>query len=66
MEECRKVIGILETYEGESGQKVNKNKTAIFFSKSTEEATKQQIKAALGLQEIVHFEQYLGVPSLVG
>ena len=64
-EECRKIIDILETYEGESGQK-NKNKAAIFFSKSTDEATKQEIKVALGLQEIVHFEQYLGLPSLVG
>ena len=65
-DECRKIIDILEKYEGESGQKVNKNKTAIFFSKSTAEATKQQILAALGLQEVVHFEQYLGLPSLVG
>ena len=45
---------------------MNKNKIAKFFSKSTDEATKQEIKAALGLQEIVHFEHYLGVPSLVG
>ena len=57
---------ILETYEGASGQKVNKSKTAIFFSKSTAEATKQEIKEALGIQEIAHFEQYLGLPSLVG
>ena len=65
-EECRNIIDILETYKGELGQKVNKNKTVIFFSKSTDEATKQEIKAALGLQEIVHFVQYLGLPSLVG
>ena len=65
-DECRKIIDILEKYEGELGQKVNKNKTAISFSKSTVEATKQQILAALGLQEVVHFEQYLGLPSLVG
>ena len=57
---------ILKTYEGASGQKVNKNKTAIFFSKSIVETTKQEIKEALGLQEIVHFEQYLELPSLVG
>ena len=57
---------ILETYEGALGQKVNKSKTAIFFSKSTAEATKQEIKEALGIQEIAHFEQYLGLPSLVG
>ena len=57
---------ILKTYEGASGQKVNKHKTAIFFSKSTVETTKQEIKEALGLQEIVDFEQYLELPSLVG
>ena len=30
------------------------------------EATKQEIMVALGLQEIEHFEKYLGLPSLVG
>ena len=45
---------------------MNKNKTVIFFSKSTMEATKQEIMTALGIHEIVHFEQYLGLPSLVG
>ena len=45
---------------------MEKNKTSIFFSKSTVEATKQEIMAALGIHEIVNFEQYLGLPSLVG
>ena len=45
---------------------MNKNKIAIFFNKSTTEATKQEIMAALGIHEIVNFEQYLGLPSLVG
>ena len=45
---------------------MNKNKRAIFFSRSTTEATKQEIMAALGIHEIVNFEQYLGLPSLVG
>ena len=65
-DECRKILTILEKYEEESGQKVNKNKTAIFFSKSTTEETKQEIMAALGIHEYVNFEQYLGLPSLVG
>ena len=43
-DECRKIMEILETYEVASGQKVNKSKTAIFFSKSTVEAIKQEIK----------------------
>ena len=66
IEECRKIMEILEIYEEESGQKVNKNKTAIFFSKSTPEGTKDEIKEALSLQEIVHYDKYLGLPSLVG
>ena len=45
---------------------MNKNKTAIFFSKSSLEIMKQEIKDALRLQEIVQHEQYLGLPSLVG
>jgi len=65
-DECRKILTILEKYEEESGQKVNKNKRAIFFSRSTTKATKQEIMAALGIHEIVNFEQYLGLPSLVG
>ena len=59
-------MNILERYEKASGQKVNKNKTTIFFSKSTVEINKNEIKSALGLQEIEHYEQYLGLPSLVG
>ena len=57
---------ILEIYEEGLGQKLNKNKTAIFFGKSTPEGTKVEIKKALGLQEIVHYDKYLGLPSLVG
>ena len=59
-------MNILERYEKASGQKVNKNNTTIFFSKSTVEINKYEIKSALGLQEIEHYEQYLGLPSLVG
>ena len=59
-------MNILERYEKVLGQKVNKNKTAIFFSKSTVEINKNEIKSSLGLQEIKHYEQYLGLPSLVG
>ena len=44
-DECREIIDILEKYEGKSGQKVNKNKTTIFFSKSTAEATKASLVA---------------------
>lgn len=47
-EECQKIMDILGVYERCSGQQINKNKTTIFFSKSTSEANRIQIKDALG------------------
>ena len=58
-EECEKVLQILESYEQASGQKVNRNKTAIFLSKATPDTLKQAIKTTLGLQEITEYENTL-------
>ena len=48
-EECGQVLDILNQYEAASGQKVNKNKTTIFFSTSTPKDARQEIKSILGL-----------------
>ena len=45
---------------------MNKNKTTIVFNKSAKEETKEMIKGVLGVQEIKHYEKYLGLPLLVG
>ena len=66
MEECGKVLEILDMYEGASGQKVNRSKTALFFSKHTLIKIKHDIKVALGVLEIMQYERYLGLPSFVG
>ena len=65
-QECGNVLKILLDYEAVSGQKINREKTSLFFSKSTEEETRQEIKRVLGVQEIKFYEKYLGLPSLVG
>ena len=49
MEECNKVLEILNMYERSSGQKVNRSKTSIFFSKSTSAEMQSSIKEALGV-----------------
>ena len=49
MEECNKVLEILNMYERSSGQKVNRSKTSIFFSKSTSVEMQSSIKEALGV-----------------
>ena len=59
-------MDLLSFYEEVSGQKINKGKTALFFSKSITKANKQIIKGILGVCEIHHYEKYLGLPSLTG
>ena len=66
MEECDKVMEILIMYEEAWGQKVNRSKTPLFFSKSIPAEVKHGIKVTLGVPEIMQYEKYLGLPSLVG
>ena len=65
-EKCSNILKLLGVYEQSSGQKINKEKTTLFFSKSTPQATKDTVKGLLGVQEIIFYEKYLGLPSLVG
>lgn len=60
------ILDLLGSYENVSGQKINKSKTTLFFSKSTLDETKEIIRGLLGVQEIQHYEKHLGLPSLVG
>lgn len=57
---------ILATYESVSRQQINQRKTSLVFSNSTTDATKTEIMEALGIPEIVHYDKYLGLPSLIG
>ena len=66
VEEGRRILKVLEDYEGESGQKLNKDKTSLFFSKNTKREVQEQIKQIFGAQIIQHHEKYLGLPPLVG
>ena len=52
--------------KGPRGKKVNRSKTVIFFSKSTSAEMRSTIKGALGVQEIMQYDKYLGLPSLIG
>ena len=70
---CRAEIGdlqviqdILQLYEKALGQKINRNKTTVFFSKATNEGRKVEIKDFLGVSEVREYERYLGLPAVVG
>jgi hypothetical protein len=57
---------ILAIYEQASGQKLNREKTSIFFSRNTKAATKQHILSVVGVYSTTHFEKYLGLLALIG
>ena len=45
-QDCQKVLEILATYESVLRQQINKRKTALFFSKSTTDASKTKNKGS--------------------
>ena len=47
LDECGKVLEILDMYKGASCQKVNRSKIALFFTKSTTVDIRSKIKEAL-------------------
>ena len=65
-EECQKILDILAIYERGSGQKINREKTNIFFSSNTPHEVQVRIQQVLGVPTIRHFEKYFGLPALVG
>ena len=65
-EEGSRVLKVLVDYKGDSGQKLNKEKTSLFFSKNTRREVQEQVKIQFEAQIIKHHERYLGLPPLVG
>lgn len=57
---------VLKKYEQAFGQRLNPNKTSIFFSQNTLVSIRLQILSAAGVQPSNSFEKYLSLPALVG
>lgn len=57
---------ILNTYEQASGQKVNYQKSSIFFGKGCDEQMKATLKNSVGIDSEALNERYHGLPTLVG
>jgi hypothetical protein len=60
------VNAILEKYYNASGQRVNLDKSSVFFSKGCNEVTQQSVKNILNVPNETLNEKYLGMPSDVG
>ncbi|XP_042950367.1 uncharacterized protein LOC122282484 [Carya illinoinensis] len=66
LDEWLKIQRILSRYEKASGQFLNRDKTAIFFSSNTKTEDKRDVLAAGGATMRGNFERYLGLPTMVG
>ena len=57
---------LLPLYENASGQKVNGDKTALYFSHNTPQDRRASITNIFGTNPSTQFEKYLGLPSVIG
>ena len=63
--DCEMLLEILATYERASRQQINKDKTTLFFSKSTSQQMQASIQEALGVPVVKEYEKYLGLQSFI-
>ena len=64
--ECNKLKEILRIYEFALRQKINIEKTSIFFSTNTSQERKDEILGILGPMNDSRHTKYLGLPSIIG
>jgi hypothetical protein len=58
-------VAILDMYEQASGQKLNRDKMAMFFSRNTSSKTRALIMNLTGIPSSQRYDKYLGLPALV-
>lgn len=66
LERWKKLTEILRDYERASGQRLNRSKTAIFFSRNTPTDIREKIVEVSGIPSSQSYDTYLGLPALVG
>ena len=64
--ECQKLVDILNSYEAASGQKINTDKSSVFFSPNTPQERKESTLNILGLMQDSRHNKYLGLPTIIG
>ena len=60
------MASVLEVHEKESRQKLNREKTLLFFSKNAKEDIQNFVNDTFGAQIVKQHEKYLGLPPMVG
>lgn len=65
IEENSRVIKILTDYERDSGQKLNREKASLFFSKNKKGEVQERVKDLIGAQIIQQHGKYLELPPMI-
>ncbi|XP_030926610.1 uncharacterized protein LOC115953217 [Quercus lobata] len=65
-QECQILMAILDLYEAASRQKINADKSSIFFSTNTPSELKDEIMEVMGPMQDSKHNKYLGLPSIIG
>ena len=66
IQECQKLIAILDLYEAASEQKINVDKSSISFSQNTPPELKAEVLEVMGpMKDLKHYK-YLGLTSIIG
>ncbi|XP_062099802.1 uncharacterized protein LOC133805647 [Humulus lupulus] len=65
-EEASHVLDLLHSFEQASGQKVNFEKSSIFFSHNTDVSVRDMICGEMGIHEADEESTYLGLPNIMG
>lgn len=60
------VMELLASYEHASGQRINKNKSSVFFSANVIDYNRELICQELQVQQADEFTKYLGLPNILG
>ncbi|XP_041011360.1 uncharacterized protein LOC121255147 [Juglans microcarpa x Juglans regia] len=64
--EWSRLLFSLETYEQGSGQRLNEDKTFIFFSKNVRNEAKDLNIVVAGIKSSQSYNKYLGLPAQIG
>ena len=65
IQECQKLMAILDLYEATSGQKINEDKSSISFSQNTPSDLKAKVLEVMGSMKDSKHYKYLGLPSII-
>ena len=65
-QECQNLMDILQLYEAASGQKINADKSSVFFSNNTPNDRRCEVLNILGPMQDTRYKKYLSLPSIIG